>query len=145
MGNGFKIEGLDETRKALEELGPKAEKRVIRQGLRIGAKVVLEAARGEAPERSGVLKRNIKIRSGRGSKGKIVLTVGVADKDFKGPTFYAGFVLFGSFVGSRQLGDKRHFRPANNFLQRAFDETKEQAVAATTEAWKDLIDEIANQ
>lgn len=137
--------GIEETRRALEELGPKVEKKVIRKGLREGAKEVLAAARAEAPERSGILKKNIKIRSGRGSKGTIVLTVGVGAKDFKGPTFYASFILFGWHSGPRRLGDARKFNQPNNFLQRAFDSTKEQAVSTTIESWKDLIDEIVNQ
>jgi HK97 gp10 family phage protein len=141
MSQGIHISGLSEIKARLESLGLRVEKRVIRKGLRQGAKIVLGAARAEAPERSGTVLRNIKIRAGRGSKGVISLTVGAAAKDFKGPAFYAGFLIYGHHVGSRKLGDKRKFVPANNFLQRAYDGTKEAAAERTAAAWVELIDQ----
>jgi HK97 gp10 family phage protein len=141
MAEGLHISGLRETQARLQSLGPRVEKRVIRKGLRQGAKIVLAAARAEAPERSGNVRRNLKIRSGKGSKGTIALSVGAAAKDFKGPAFYTGFLIYGHHVGSRKLGDKRKFVPANNFLQRAYDGTKEAAAERTVAAWVELIDQ----
>jgi HK97 gp10 family phage protein len=138
----MKVTGLNELKGTLAALPDKMEKKVLRKGLRAGAKDVLKSARAEAPKLSGALSKNIKIRGGRGCKGKIALSVGVGARDFKGPTFYGGFIIYGHRVGKRALGDKRHFVEPNNFLQRAFDATKETAVETTVKTWASLLDDI---
>lgn len=141
----MKIKGLDETDKALKDLDVAVAKRIIRKGLRAGAKDVLNAARADAPQRSGAIKRNIKIRGGGTKNGVVKLNIGVGAKDFQGKTFYAGFVLYGHKVGSRKLGDARTAVPANNFLERAYESSGQQAVETTTEAWKELIEKEASK
>ena len=140
------VAGLKETSDALNELPQTVAKRILRKGLRVGAKVVLSVARADAPVgSSGRLRKNIKIRGGRGSNGKIVLNVGVGAKDFTGEAFYASFVLYGHRVGPRRLGNARKLVPANNFLERAYDAAKENAVTVTAETWVELIEASASQ
>jgi HK97 gp10 family phage protein len=138
--DGFKVEGLNEVKAKMEALGTKAEKSIIRKGLRQGANVIRDAARAEAPTRTGFSKGKIKVKAGKSSKGTIALTVGASAKDF-GQAFYLSFVIYGHFVGDRKLGNKRTFVEPNNFLERAFEESSEEAIEATTETWKDLIEE----
>ncbi len=133
------ITGLSATRQALEQLPLKVEKRILRKGIREGAKVMLSAARADAPSLSGATRRNVKIRGGRSKPGTIGLSVGVAAKDFAGPTFYAGFVIYGHRIGKRALGDRRKLVPADNFLSRAYEETKDEAVAVTAAKWAELV------
>lgn len=128
------ITGIEQAGAALKELDAKVQKTIVRRGVRVGCKIWLEAARGEAPVQSGKTKKNIKIRNGKAGQGKFALNVGVNAKDFAGPTFYSSFVLFGHKVGSRRLGDKRKEVPANNFLKRAFEEKKEAVMNAATES-----------
>jgi HK97 gp10 family phage protein len=121
------IVGIGEAEKKLRDLSRKVENRIVRKGLRAGAKVFKTAAQGEAPVRSGTIRRRIKVRAGKRKKGSISITVGVNAKDFVGEAFYAGFLLYGWRSGPRRLGDARKLNPANNFLKRAFDGSQSRA------------------
>lgn len=138
------VKGLKETSDKLKALANKVEKSIVRKGLRQGGKILLNSARSLAPVQSGRLKRNIKIRNGRSQKDSISLSVGVSSKDFQGETYYASFVLYGHRIGSRKLGDSRKEIPPNDFLLKAFDDTKDEVVAVTTDAWAALIEQEAS-
>ena len=140
MSDVVKIIGLAETKKALAELPAKMEKSVLRRGLRQGANVVLAAARTEAPKLTGATAKNAKVRAGKGGPGKIAFNIGVNAKDFKGDQFYASFILYGWKHGSRKLGDKRKSIAANNWLARAYDETKDAAIDVTSKSWAEQIE-----
>ena len=143
MSESITITGISKTAERLDELDRKMQKSIIRKGVRAGCKVWLNAARANAPEVSGVIRKNIKIRSGGSGKGRYVLTVGVSAKEFQGEAFYAAFVLYGHKVGSRKLGDARTSVPANNFLQRAFDSSHDEAAYVAIETIGDLIQQEA--
>lgn len=116
-GTGFTIQGLDKATKSLRALPPAVAKKVVRQSMRKALKPVAQAVRQEAPEKSGALKRAIKVRAGkRTSKGVIRLQVRVGAGDFKGDTFYGAF---------QQFGTKKI--PANDFMTRGFEATAEGA------------------
>lgn len=134
------VTGFKETAAALKELDRKATKSLGRKALRAGAKVLLAAARTEAPELTGRTRKNIKIRGGRSRAGSLSLSVGVSAKDFSGEAFYASFVLFGHRVGSRKLGDNRRMIPANNFLERAYEASGQNAADTVMEQWVELIE-----
>lgn len=134
------VTGLKETQAALKELDRKATKSLGRKALRAGAKVLLAAARTDAPELTGRTRKNIKIRGGRSRAGALALSVGVSAKDFSGEAFYASFLLFGHRVGSRKLGDNRRMIPANNFLERAYEASGQDAADTVMEQWVELIE-----
>lgn len=136
----MKVQGLQEATQALRELDRKAQKRIVRKALRAGGKVIQDKARTEAPTRTGALKRNVKIRGGRASKGSVALNIGIGARDFTGKTFYGGFVQYGHRIGKRALGSKRKLVPPNEFLTRAFDATKEQAVTVVVQALGELLE-----
>ena len=71
------------------------------------------------------------------------MTVGGSKKDFRGKDFYLGFVIYGHHVGSRKLGDSRTFVAPNNFIARAFDETKDTSASTIGKTWLELIEEAA--
>lgn len=142
---GLTFKGLKEAADAFKELEKTVVKKVIRTGLRTGIKAgLLPAAKSEAPERSGLTKRKIKVRSGGRRKGTISMTVGVDSKDYTGKAFYAAFVLFGHRVGRKALGDARKSVPANNFLKRAFDMGSQTSVDTTIDAWGSLTEQAIN-
>jgi HK97 gp10 family phage protein len=141
----MRITGMEETRKALDNLDREVQKKILRKGLRKGCKVMLRIAKADAPFKTGKLKRNIKIRSGGVKYGKLRMTVGIGNKDYTGEAFYAAFLLYGWRVGSRKLGDARRQVPPNNFLRRAYESAGEQAVTTTLESWKELIEQEASK
>lgn len=142
---GLNVAGLQETKQALEALGIKTEKKIIRKGLRAGAKIVQAACQSEAPKLTGFMASKIKVRSGKAGKGKLAVTVGVGAKDFKGDAFYGAFVEYGHRVGSRRLGDKRKLVPANNFLERGAQASAQSAIDAATQVWNDEIQKAAGE
>jgi HK97 gp10 family phage protein len=129
----MQIEGLDETVDRLSELSSKVSKGIVRKGLRAGAKIIRGGAQAEVHSVSGITSKNIKVRAGRSRKGMVSVTVGIGVKYFSGPAFYAAFDLFGHRVGSRKLGNARKEVPANNWLNRACQAKKSEAVEVITD------------
>jgi HK97 gp10 family phage protein len=124
----FKITGIKELDTALKQLEPKLQKKVLRQAMRESLKPVRSAVKAEAPVgETGDLAKSVKIKSGKRKKDTIRLNVQIGAGDFKGATYYAAFVEYGHHIGSRKLGDARTLQPANDYMKRAFDQTKEQA------------------
>ena len=58
----MKMEGLDQLQKTLERLKKEASAAIVKDGLRDGAKLVLDAEVDNAPELSGFLKENFNIK-----------------------------------------------------------------------------------
>lgn len=96
-GSKLVITGLKEVDRLLAGLEPKLAKKHIRGGMRKGMKLVRDAAKANAPVRTGKLKKAIKVRAGKARKRKqIVIEVRVGEGDFKGATFYGAFQEFGT-------------------------------------------------
>src|SRR5665213_1584272 len=91
----LEIKGIEEAVKGIEDLNRKLQNKIIRTGLRAGAKVWKSAAQGETPSRTRKLRRSIKVRAGKRSKGSISVTVGMSAKDYTGEAFY-GCLLYTS-------------------------------------------------
>jgi hypothetical protein len=144
----IKITGLAESLGMLRELarddenGPKTAKGIVRRGTGAGGKVMLAAVEDEAPEKSGRIKRSLKVRR-KSSKGKIGVSIGTRAKDFTGPTFYAGFAIWGHLAGSRKLGPMRKHVPGNDFISRGYDRSKDQAAEVTAQKIIEGIDKAA--
>lgn len=138
----LEINGLNKAVQGqLTELDKKFQNKVIRKGLRAGGKVWQSAARGEAPVQTGKLKRSIKVRSGKRKRDSISITVGMGAKDYTGEAFYGSFIEYGYHIGKRSLGDSRKAQKANPFMQRAYDQSKDEASEAAIEAMKGEINE----
>lgn len=137
------ITGVKECLLNFSDLPIKLEKKIIKKSLRAGAKEILAAARANAPESSGLLKRSIKVRAGKSTKGSISIVVGVGKKWFVGPVFYAAMVAWGHKIGSRKLGGARKQVAANDFIGRAYEQKKQNAVDTFTATALELINEAA--
>lgn len=96
----FKVEGLAELQKMLDDLPANIEKNIMRGGLRAGAKVVQEEAQRVCPvgsgnlpkgEIAGSLRDSIRI-SMRVRKGKVQAFIKAGDK----VAFYAHMVEYGT-------------------------------------------------
>ena len=105
----LKLKGFGALKKAFRELEPKVAKKVIRQSVRSGMKIVQKAAKENAPIRSGRGKRRIKVRTSKGPRGTrlrhtIALAVLVGESPRKGDkdsTWYMWLQEFGYHIGKR--------------------------------------------
>lgn len=146
------ITGLSEAKLRLESLDTKMQKTIMRKGVRAGCKILLKAARREAPIYSGPdkhiepgkIRKNLKITTQKKkSKGKFALFV-ENTTDMKrvppGIPVDLGHIARGSLSQQaarvhrrRSLGDKmqppdgRKFIAANPFMGRAYDSVHSQA------------------
>jgi HK97 gp10 family phage protein len=130
----MKVTGIEETSRRLQELDTAVATKIGRRAVRAGAKVMLKATKAEAPFRSGLTRRSLRIKNLKPKQqGIIAASVGMARSAFKGKAFYSYFVLRGWRHGKRpstgrrllrtiagKIADVRKFIPANPFIQRAY-------------------------
>lgn len=130
----MEVKGLDEIQSRLSGLSAYAERDVVKNALKKAANVVATAARELVPEKTGALKRAIRVRMGRAkAKGSISVIAAVGRQWFVGDQFYGAFQEFGWRAGKRKGAreqDTRKQIPGEHFMQYAFDETAAQAMAA---------------
>lgn len=127
------ISGLEPLLKKLKTLEPKIAKKVLRQSLRAGAKIIQTAAKAKAPVKSGQLRKAIKVRAQkRTRRGTIGVNVSVGEKDFAGEVFYGSFIEFGSSK-----------MPARPFMKPAFQENKAAALQVIQDGIAAGIEEAA--
>jgi HK97 gp10 family phage protein len=143
MEVGTKIEGIDEVLAKLKKLGDD-EPKIIGKANKAGAKVIFGAAKANSPVASGFMQSHIKIRtSNKKSKGVYRASVGVGQKDWSGPAFYAAFVMWGHKAGPRRLGSSRKQVPGDDFLKHTAEEVGQEAADTTVQALKDGIEQAA--
>lgn len=119
------VEGLEALLNSLNAAkGGTQTKAALRTGTRAGAKLVLAAAKANAPVDTGALRDNLKIKPIKRSRkypGRIGFVIGNYDVEggslFRGDTFYAGMVEYGTV---NQRGQP--------YLRPAFDSTKAAVV-----------------
>lgn len=132
MPDVLRIEGADRVARALSRLGAKDAKRIVRSGLRRGGTVIKKAEVGEAPNRTGTLRKSIAVTAAkRKVKGGLGVVVWPNPRKFAGKKFYAPFVI----AGHRTRGGKSKV-PPDDFVARAFARQREAAVAAAVEKIK---------
>lgn len=112
----LELDGAAGLMKALSELDKKASKKVIRSAMRSAAKPILAQAKANAPVKTGLAKKSLKIRALPRSRNRIGVAVQTKDGDFKGEAFYVSFYEYGS----------KH-QPAQPFMRNSFDTKKGEA------------------
>lgn len=139
----------------MKALPEKLFKKMERQGLRSGAKIVEQACKANVPKDTGAWLSSIKVRAGKRRKGQISVVVGSAEGWFKGDQFYAGFVEFGHKIGKRP-SRKRSFwtgkRPVDNRkevpgkhpMEKAYDATKQDALGMVEASVMASLEEVVN-
>lgn len=140
----IKIEGLSELDRRLREFGPKIAANGLRAANFAAARVFREAAKQEAPVRTGLLRANIIASKRRTPKNVAMHTIRLSTKAKKyentaqnrrlrrvgkkyrveGPAFYGRFIEFGFHTRDGR------FIPPNPFLRRAFVNNYRQAIDA---------------
>lgn len=131
------IEGLEALQAGLNKLELFAEKTVLKDALKEGAKVVADEAKTLAPVKSGQLQRAIRVRAGRSRRGVMSVLASVGKKWFSGETFYGAFQEFGWHSGKRSNSfaaqHKRIVRQLRTESRRARDGKGAGLAAAGTE------------
>ena len=119
-GRVFTITGVDEIRRAYRTLPKRAANKVISKAIRAALKPVKKEVERRAPKgKTGLLARSFKVRvRTKKKRGIIALDVRNGEGDFKGKTYYAAMVNFGT---------KK--QKAQGFMEAAFDATKDSAAA----------------
>lgn len=118
------VEGAKELEKKLLSLEPKLGRKIIRQALRKGAKLILNQAKANVPVDTGDLKKSLKVRAMRKRRHRYGVMVATSEGWFEGEQFYGGFIEFGT-----------HKMAAQPFVRPAFDSEKDAAE-------KTIVDEI---
>lgn len=109
----FVVQGMTTLEKDLNSFEPKLRKKALSAATRESAKVVLEHAKRLAPIDEGDLKKSLKVRSmakttRKAREKKVGHSVQVGKGWFKGDSFYAAFVEF----GTRNMAARPYLRPA---------------------------------
>jgi HK97 gp10 family phage protein len=127
----IEVKGAEELIAKLKRLAAKDAKTACRKGTRKGAKVILDQARAIAPERTGTLRRNIKIRQ-RTNKGTVSATVQIKTGNPPEGAYYGSFVEF----GTKKL-------KGEHFLQDAADSRADDALGVAVEEIAQQIEELS--
>lgn len=98
---------------ALVALPNNVQDRVAKTAFKVPAERMAETAKQLAPEASGFLKKQIKVRSLRRNRFRVGVRVGTAETEFTGKAFYAYFQEYGWKQG------KRPFRSRTRISERA--------------------------
>lgn len=91
--------GIEEIDKKIRELNTSLQKKALRKATRRVAKFTLQLMKKEIPHNSGFLESQLKVKAKKRSRKypqTVGVTVGFPDDLFKGDTFYAGFLEFGT-------------------------------------------------
>lgn len=120
----IKLPDLGPLQRSLKGLPARLAKKVLRQAIRKGAKVIQQKANSLAPVDSGMTRKAIKVRAGKRSrKPRIWINTVVGEGDYKGDTFYAAFLEYGHLSGKRG-SDGRKAVPARPFMRPAAEQSE---------------------
>jgi HK97 gp10 family phage protein len=158
-----RIAGLSELQKMLDILPARMEANLMRGGMRQGANFFRDRARANVPEKSGDLKKSIKVKTSV-RKGKVITQVVAGG----GEVFYAKFIEFGTasfYAGNgKTVGAPYKIEPKNAkalkfgntlapyvihqgikpvpFMRRAFDGAEFKVIEITAEYIRDRLDTL---
>jgi len=97
------VTGVEDVDRRLKALEPRVQKRVLRQAMREAMRLVQAEAKANAPDpatsryATGATKRAIKVRALKSRKrGRLGIEVRVGPGDYKGDTYYAAFLEYGT-------------------------------------------------
>jgi len=149
------LDGTKELRKALDNLDRTTRSKFVRSGLRVGARLIVDEARARVPVRSGALKKAIKVQSAKSrKKGTLSIRVASGSVNFKGQTYYGGFIEYGYHASPRYpvgafgvITWASHARgtgvgtfvPPRPFMRPAFRSKGAKSIeVATAEIWRQM-------
>jgi HK97 gp10 family phage protein len=108
------VAGADELIARLRTFKKVKSKKAIRKGSRKGSKIVQAKAKANVPVKSGALQKAIKVRAIKRSRKWAGTTV--TTKVAQGPTYYGGFIEYGT-----------KYIKARHFIKQAFEQSRASA------------------
>ena len=147
----------------LQQLRADSAKKIMRPSLRAGAKIELAEAQKLAPG-AGFLASKLKIKPGKSggrSKGEIRMRVAAGDKDWTERAYFLPFLLLGHKTRAKLKDGRGRLRAifqafgetivhraavrvaGNNFIKRAYEKTKDQALQVVIDTAAKRIDKLA--
>lgn len=127
-GLRFTLLGRSQVERVLEELPAKSAKKVLRQAMRKAMKPVAAQVKANAPVRSGATRKAVKVRAAKVGRKALGIDVTVGAGDYKGDTFAAAFVEYGTGERTKASTGQAVGRvEARRFMHRAFEQKKDQA------------------
>ena len=167
MAEIVSIEGLKDAKEAIEALTRDMRKKVVRGALRDAAKPIVQAARANAPVKTGLVRKRLGVSASklkRGKNGEVGVYIRPRATSLARKTknraldpFYYRFQEAGFHaVGSKRINGGRknraarlkasgaRFVPGKKFMGRAFESQQRSALAIFQDAIKKRIEQ-ANQ
>ena len=134
-GGGVQLDliGDEAVQRKFKALEGKLQKKFARKSMRKAAKVIQKEAKARVPTgKTGMLKKNIKVRSAKRSRSRIGINVVVGEGWYTGEQFYGAFVELGT---SKQ--------PARPFMRPALEDKRDEARRVLVDELQDLIQKEA--
>jgi HK97 gp10 family phage protein len=136
------ITGLKAIDRRLKSLEPRLQRKVVRQSMRAGMKVLAQAVKAEAPVLTGATEHAVKVRvPKRKKRGEIALDVQIAADPALVKTGANGKSVF--YPAVEQYGARNH--PPNPFMTRSYDQAGETARNVTLQKLRDGIEREASK
>ncbi len=115
MAGSIVVTGLKQIDSKLKTLEPKIQKKILRQAMRSGMKLVAQEALMRVPVLTGLLKRNIKLRAMKRKRNRVGLLVQVkSDPGFSKPYGHGQVAWYPAAVeyGHGKVPPHPYMRPA---------------------------------
>lgn len=127
-GFSFTILGRKPIDRAFEQLPERLARKVVRQAMRKAMKPVAAQVKANAPVDTGATRRAVKVRAARRTRKGFGVNVQVGEGDYKGDTFPAAMVEYGT-ADRRKKSTGQHVGrvKARRFLHRAYRQKKDEA------------------
>lgn len=124
--------------RALDDLSDKIQKQYMRKSLRAGTKLVADVVRRNTPVLTGRLRKGIKVRAGKRSRGLIGYFVLLPTRaqlgiDPKAKWYYPAVLEWGGITKTGRI------IPALGFMRRSLESSREPATAKVAETLWSLI------
>jgi len=148
------LKGLDDAKRAIEELIQDMRRKVVRAALRDAARPMVKQAKVNAPVKTGLVRRRISVftsRIKRGQRGEIGVYIRPkatkSNRGKKGDPFYYKFQEMGFHAtgsAKRKAAPNARFISGKMFLGRAFESHSRDSAEIFSDAIKRRID-LANR
>ena len=146
------ITGDKELINSLKKLPKLVARKCLRQAMRPAMKLVQTAAKNNAPVKTGLTQKAIKVRALRRSTKFIGIDVQIGEGDYKGKTFYGAFLEYGTKERFHKAGKGQTMVAAgygkiepHEFMKDAYKSVGETAKAYAIRKLKELIEEANNK
>ena len=120
------LKGVKAFQRRLNKLTEKEFKKALRTGLRQGAKKAVAVAKQRVPEKTGTLKRSLKVRATKRSRVRVGVKIETPPRSVLalgqgGPTRSAARVLTGKgyYPAVQEFGSSKRNIPERNYLRQA--------------------------